>query len=79
MTEEGRPTGITRDDAHHPGRIVDFEGRQAEVVSFSLNAQVGRLHSASLVLDLGDERLELLGYFSSGDEFIELGRRRLEP
>jgi len=29
------------------------------------------------VLDLGDERLELEGYFS-GDEFMETGRRHLD-
>jgi hypothetical protein len=80
MAEEGRPTGITyvdaKDAAQH-GRSVDFEGRKVQVANFGDKEQPGELHTARLVLDLGDERLELEGYIS-GDEFMETGRRRLD-
>jgi hypothetical protein len=80
MAEEGRPTGITyvdaKDAAQHRAS-VDFEGRKAQVAHFSDKEQLGELHTAHLVLDLGDERLELEGYIS-GDEFMETGRRRLD-
>ena len=80
MAEEGRPTGITyvdaKDAAQHGGS-VDFEGRKVQVANFGDKEQLGELHTARLVLDLGDERLELEGYFS-GDEFMETGRRRLD-
>ena len=80
MAEEGTPTGITyvdaKDAAQHGGS-VDFEGRKVQVAHFSDKQQLGELHTARLVLDLGDERLELDGYFS-GDEFMETGRRRLD-
>ena len=80
MAEEGRPTGITYVDAKEAiqyGGSVDFEGRKVQVVHFSDKQQLGELHTAHLVLDLGDERLELEGYFS-GDEFMETGRRHLD-
>ena len=79
MAEEGKPTGITyadaKDAAQHGGS-VDFEGRKARLANFGDKEQPGELHTARLVLDLGDERLELEGYLS-GDEFMETGRRRL--
>jgi len=80
MAEEGRPTGITYVDAIEAARHgggVDFEGRKVQVAHFSHKQQLGELHTARLVLDLGDERLELEGYFS-GDEFMETGRRHLD-
>jgi hypothetical protein len=80
MAEEGRPTGITYVDAKEAiqyGGSVDFEGRKVQVVHFSDKQQLGELHTARLVLDLGDERLGLEGYFS-GDEFMETGRRHLD-
>jgi hypothetical protein len=80
MAEEGRPTGITyvdaKDAAQHGGS-VDFEGRKVQVANFGDKEQQGELHTARLVLDLGDERLELEGYFR-GDEFMETGRRHLD-
>ncbi len=76
MAEEGRPTGISREDAKDPGAVVDFEGRRAEVVHFSEKSSRLALPSAQLVLDVGDERLALEGYFSD-DEFIEVERERL--
>src|SRR5215208_5916230 len=80
MAEEGRPTGITyvdaKDAAQHSGS-VDFEGRKVQVANFDDKEQLGESHTARLVLDLGDERLELEGYIS-GDEFMETGRRRLD-
>ena len=48
-----------------------------QVANFDDKEQPGELHTARLVLDLGDERLELEGYLS-GDEFMETGRRRLD-
>jgi hypothetical protein len=80
MAEEGRPTGITyvdAKDAVRHGGSVDFEGRKVQVAHFSDKQQLGELHTARLVLDLGDERLELEGYIS-GDEFMETGRRHLD-
>ena len=78
MAEEGRPTGITyvdaKDAAQHGGS-VDFEGRKVRVADFVDREQLGELHTALLVLDLGDERVELEGYIS-GDKFMETGRRR---
>jgi hypothetical protein len=63
MAEEERPTRIRYEDAMHAakhGGGVDFEGHEAP--------------SARLTLDLGDEYLVLLGYFSRSGEFIEKGR-----
>jgi hypothetical protein len=77
MTEEGRPTGIKHEDAAQVGGTLDFEGRWAEVVHFSQRSHVGELNTAHLELERGDEHLVLWGYFS-GDEFMEVGRERLE-
>ena len=79
MTEEGRPTGIRYEDAKDAamhGGNVDFEGRMARVVSFEPKSGMFEAPSAHLTLDLGDEHLVLLGYFSRGGEFIEEGRER---
>src|ERR687889_47195 len=77
MTEEGRPTGITQEDvieaAKHGGN-VDFEGRKVRVVSLSDKTRMDTPYSARLDLDLGDEYLTLIGYFSRSGEFIEEGR-----
>jgi hypothetical protein len=79
MTEEGRPTGITHEDvieaAQHGGN-VDFEGRKVRVVSISDKTGMYTPYSARLDLDLGDEYLTLIGYFSRSGEFIEEGRER---
>jgi hypothetical protein len=80
MTEEGRPTGIHYEDAieaaKHSGN-VDFEGRKVRVVSISGRTGRDTPYSARLDLDLGDEYVVLLGYFTDfGGEFIEEGRDR---
>ncbi len=78
MTEQGRPTGIKyedADDAARRGGTIDFEGHRAEVVRLNVESSMGTQHTALLDLDLGDEHLVLLGYFS-GDEFMEVGRKR---
>jgi hypothetical protein len=77
MREEGRPTGIRYEDAMHAakhGGDIDFEGRQVRAVSFEPKSGMFEAPSARLTLDLGDEYLVLLGYFSRGGEFIEEGR-----
>jgi hypothetical protein len=81
MTEEQRPTGITREaaeDAFRHRGTVDFEGRQARVVRLNSKRGIGEPHSVLLVLDLGDERLELSGYFSGGGELIETSRKYVD-
>jgi hypothetical protein len=74
MAEEVKPTGIRYEDAaaaaRHGGRVA-FEGRRVRVVSFEPKFEPP---SARLTLDLGDEHLVLLGYFSRSGEFIEAGR-----
>src|SRR5215203_1417949 len=79
MPEEGRPTGITHEDvieaAKHGGN-VEFEGRKVRVVSISDKTGMYTPYSARLDLDLGDEYLTLIGYFSRSGEFIEEGRER---
>jgi hypothetical protein len=77
----GKPTGITREaaeDAARSGGIVDFEVRQARVVRLNVKSSIGAPHSVVLVLDLGDERLELSGYFSGSGEFIETSRKPID-
>ena len=76
MTEQEKPTGITFKDATHSDRTVDFEGRQVRIVSFAKESEMVEGSSARLELDLGDEYLVLLGYFSREGEFIETGRER---
>ena len=78
MKEGGRPTGIKyqdADDAARRGGSVDFEGRRAEVVRLNVETSMGTQHTALLDLDLGEEHIVLFGYFS-GDEFMEVGRKR---
>ena len=78
MKEGGRPTGIKyqdADDATRRGGSVDFEGRRAEVVRLNVETSMGTQHTALLDLDLGEEHIVLFGYFS-GDEFMEVGRKR---
>ena len=77
MEEQIRPTGITYEDAMHAaqrGGGIDFEGRKARVVHLSQKSGRDTPHSARIELDLG-EHLVLFGYFS-GEEFMEVGRKR---
>ena len=79
MTEQERPTGITYEEvieaAKHGGN-VELEGRKVRVVSISGRTGMETPYSARLDLDLGDEYVVLLGYFSRSGEFIEEGRER---
>jgi hypothetical protein len=80
MTEEGRPTWIRYEDAENAARrggSVEFEGRRAKVVRVIVKSSIATTHSARLELVLGDEHLELEGYFGD-DEFVETGRKRLK-
>ncbi len=74
--EEGRPTGITREDVHELGE-VQFEGQQAQLSHARMHASGGVEHDVTLVLDTGGRRLALYGYFRNG-EFMEVDRGRLD-
>jgi hypothetical protein len=79
MTDKGRPTGIRYEDAEKAARrggSVEFEGRRAKIVRVTVKSSIATTHSARLELVLGDEHLELKGYFRD-DEFVETGRKRL--
>ena len=45
------------------------------LVRINTKSDIHAPHPARILLDLGDEYLEIDGYFS-GDEFIEEGRQR---
>jgi hypothetical protein len=78
MAQAGRPTGINYEDAIEAARhggTVDFEGRKVRVVNISGRTGRDTPYSARLDLDLGDEYVVLLGYFSGG-QFMEEGRER---
>ena len=78
MGEEGRPTGLQYEDAQNVanhGGSVDFEGRKVRIIGFNSKTGTDEAPSAQLDLDLGDEYLVLLGYFSAG-EFMETSRER---
>ena len=78
MAEEGRPTGITHEDAIEAARqsgSVDFEGREVRVAGLNIKSAINERNSARITLDLGDEYLVLLGHFW-GNEFMEEGRER---
>jgi hypothetical protein len=78
MGEEGRPTGIRYEDAQNAanhGGSVAFEGRKVRIIGFNSNTGTDEAPSAQLDLDLEDEYLVLLGYFSAG-EFMETSRER---
>jgi hypothetical protein len=78
MGEEGRPTGIHYEDAQNAanhGGSVDFEGRKVRIIGFNSKTGTDEAPSAQLDLDLGDEYLVLIGYFSAG-EFMETSRER---
>ena len=78
MGEQIRPTGITYEDAMHAaqrGGGIDFEGRKARVVHLSQKSGRDTPHSARIELDLGEEYLTLLGYFSDfSGKFMEEAR-----
>jgi hypothetical protein len=77
MEEEIRRTGITYEDlmdAAQRGGSIDFEERKARIVHLSQKSGRDTPHSARIELDLGEEYLTLLGYFSS--KFMEEARER---
>jgi hypothetical protein len=80
MGEQIRPTGITYEDAMHAaqrGGSIDFEGRKARVVHLSQKSGIETPHSVRIELDLGEEYLALLGYFSDfSGKFMEEARER---
>jgi hypothetical protein len=79
MGEHIRPTGITYEAAMHAaqsGGGIDFEGRKTRIVHLSQKSGRDTPHTARIELDLGDEYLALLGYFSRDDEFMEEARER---
>jgi hypothetical protein len=79
MGEQIRPTGITYEAAMlaaQSGGGIDFEGRKARVVHLSQKSGTDTPHAARIELDLGEEYLALLGYFSRDDEFMEEARER---
>jgi hypothetical protein len=76
MMEEGKPTGITREDVNKLGE-VRFEGRQAQLTDARTNVSGGVEHDVTLWLDAGTTRFALYGYFSGG-EFMEVERARLD-
>jgi hypothetical protein len=78
MEEEIRRTGITYEDvtnAAQRGGSIDFEGRKARIVHLSQKSGRDKPHSARIELDLGEEYLTLLGYFSDfSGKFMEEAR-----
>jgi len=78
MEEEVRRTGITYEaaiDAARRGGSIDFEGRKARVVHLSQRSGRDTPHSARIELDLEEEYLTLLGYFSDlSGKFMEEAR-----
>jgi len=79
MGKQIRPTGITYEAAMHAaqsGGGIDFEGRKARIVHLSQKSGTDTPHTARIELDLGEEYLALLGYFSRDDEFMEEARER---
>jgi hypothetical protein len=80
MEEEIRRTGITYEDvmdAAQRGGSIDFEGRKARIVHLSQKSGRDTPHSARIELDLGEEYLILVGYFSDfSGKFMEEARER---
>ena len=68
------PAFTLLDQSGSPVSLSDFEGRKVRVVSISGRTGRHTPYSARLDLDLGDEYVVLLGYFSRSGEFIEKGR-----
>ena len=59
------------------GGGIDFEGRKARVVHLSQKSGRDTPHSARIELDLGEEYVALLGYFSDfSGKFMEEARER---
>ncbi len=74
MTEEGKPTGIKREDVDKLG-VVEFEGGRAQLYRQSTQED----GSVRLELDtFRGPRLALYGFFDPGEEFIEVDREWLD-
>jgi hypothetical protein len=73
--EEGKPTGITREDVHNLAQ-VQFEGQLAHIFHAATDT-AGDVEHVVLSLDAGGKRLTLYGYFR-GSEFMEVDRESLD-
>jgi hypothetical protein len=73
--EEGKPTGITREDVHNLDQ-VQFEGQLARIFHAATDT-AGDVEHVVLSLDAGGRRLTLYGYFR-GSEFMEVDREPLD-
>jgi hypothetical protein len=71
--EEGKPTGIKRQDVYTRGK-VEFGGQLGWVVHYTSDS-----HSQLTLLEIGfgNLHLRLYGYWS-GDEFMEVDRERTD-
>lgn len=68
MTEEGKPTGIKREDVDKLG-VVEFEGGRAQLYRQNTYGD----GSVRLELDtFRGPRLALYGYYGRDDEFVEV-------
>lgn len=73
MPEEGRATGIKREDVSRLG-AVEFEGRQVQLYGEDRDEE-GRFR---LELETpGGSRVALYGYYAQDGEFFEVDRERL--
>jgi hypothetical protein len=75
MEGEIRRTKITYEDlmdAAKRGGSIEFEGRKARIVHLSQKSGRDTPHSARIELDLGEEYLTLVSYFSG--KFMEDAR-----
>ena len=72
MAEEGRPTGITRDDVARLGAVEFEEGRAQLWRQSRVNGSV-RLELETFT----GLRIALYGYYVRG-EFVEVDRQRLD-
>jgi hypothetical protein len=76
--EQGKPTGITRQDVSNLGP-VQFEGQTAQLLHHRGHYEPGGVtHVLELHADAGDPGtwLELYGYFNRDNEFLEVRRER---
>ena len=76
--EQGRPTGITRQDTEGRER-VEFEGQRAQITRLiEYYGAGGTTHVLELHAIEGDPSSSLLlyGYFNRNDEFMEVYRER---
>lgn len=73
IVEEGKRTGIKREDAERLG-MVTFEGRRAQLYRANTDTE-GRVRIE--LDDFEGPRIALYGYYDGEDWFVETDRRRL--